>query len=203
MIRVGVVEDHPLFRAALTDMLQKQGFAVVFVAGTIVDAREALGHHRVDVVLLDLGLPDGSGLELIDVVRTDVADEFAPRFVVLSSFDDAKTVSSVERSGCDGFLSKVAEPAAIAACVRAVAHGKRVFEWCPREHAAAPEGPVLTEREAECLTLAAEGMTNVGIAAVLGVSSETVKTHMAAVRLKLGASDRAQSVAIAVRRGIL
>lgn len=204
MTRVAIVEDHPLFHAALTAMLAKQGFEVVFVATTVAEARTLLGEHVVDVVLLDLGLPDGSGLELVrERLGCDVHREGGPRYVVLSSFDDGRSMASVERSGCEGFVSKLAEPSAIAACVRAVARGERVFDWRPGQVTSDGVAAVLTERESACLALTAEGMTNAEIASVLGVSSETVKTHMAAIRAKLGANDRAHAVAIAVRRGLL
>jgi DNA-binding NarL/FixJ family response regulator len=147
-------------------------------------------------------LPDGSGLDLaadamIQANKTDV-----PRFVVLSSREEASWIAEAKRVNCSGYIAKSAPPHRIAAIVRAVARGERVFEIRGVASGMSAE-PTLTSRELSCLALVAEGLTNREIAEVLGVTSETIKSHLSVVREKLGASDRAQAVAIGVRRGLV
>lgn len=180
-------------------MLSAERFDVAFSVGSLADARIALKQRSIDVLLLDLTLPDGYGLELCRMSETWSGD---PRVIVLTSADDADALAGAQRAGCAGFLSKASDPGTIAAAVRAVANGERMFDLrsISREFGSSVE---LSPRERACLALVAEGLSNRSIAELLGVSPETVKTHLAVVRDKLGAADRAQAVAIAVRRGLL
>ena len=195
-LNVGIVEDHPLFRRALERLLEAQGWCVVFAEGTLADARSALQRSEVDVVLLDVALPDGSGYEMIESAPEKVG------FLVVTSQDDGASAAAAERAGATGFVSKLADDGAIAAAVRDVAAGRRTY--APRLVVAetpARDGDVLTQRERECLVLIAEGMTNREIASILGIGIETVKTHVASILLKSKASDRAHAIAHAFRVG--
>jgi DNA-binding NarL/FixJ family response regulator len=196
-LRVGVVEDHPLFRRALERLVLAQGWTLAFACEDLESARAALRSSGADVVVLDLQLPDGSGLELIDSV--------GPPFLVVSSWDDVATVKEVERAGGRGLVSKAAEDGAIAAAIRDVVSGRTAFAPPKASTSTGTAGAssVLTGRELECLVLVAEGLSNREIADVLGIGTETVKSHVGAILQKLMAKDRAQAVAFAVRRGLI
>lgn len=196
-VRVGVVEDHPLFRRALERLIQAQGWTLVFACEDLASARAALRGTEVDVVVLDLQLPDGSGLDLLGTS--------GPPFLVISSWDDAATVKEVERAGGRGLVSKAAEDGAIAAAIRDVVAGRTAFARPRPASSTGPtaSAPILSGRELECLVLVAEGLSNREIADVLGIGIETVKSHVGAILQKLAAKDRAQAVAFAVRRGLI
>ena len=203
MTRVGVVEDHPVLARALRQLLEDASFTVSFVSGTVAEARTALAQCDVDIVLLDIALPDGTGYELLGEVEDSTARR--PQFIVLSSSDDAAAVGSAERAGARGFISKVATPGHIVAAVRDVASGKVAFDLRVDRPRGEPResDEMLSPREVACLALVAEGLSNREVGEVLGISGETVKTHLDSVRAKLGAADRAQAVALGVRRGYI
>ena len=199
VLRIGVVEDHPLFRRALERLVLAQGWSLAFSCEDLESARAALRTIGADIVVLDLQLPDGSGLELLGP-----AD--GSRFLVVSSWDDAATVKEVERAGGRGLVSKSAEDGAIAAAIRDVAAGRTAFAPPRPPTGGAGVGgasPVLSGRELECLVLVAEGLSNREIGEVLGIGTETVKSHVGAILQKLAAKDRAQAVAFAFRRGLI
>lgn len=199
MTRVGIVEDHPLFGDALRRVLTDSGFEVVFHVASVAAGADALRLHSPDVVLLDLSLPDGDGLEL---PRRFGAEFIArPVWIVLSSFDDVRRANAARAAGCRGFLSKTQHVEHIVAAIRETLSGEEVIEPRAKQLVGEVRGP--TERELACLALVAEGFTNRDIAQALGVSAETVKTLLSNVRDKLGAADRAQAVALAYERGLL
>ncbi|MFN2321894.1 MAG: LuxR C-terminal-related transcriptional regulator [Trueperaceae bacterium] len=196
-LSVGVVEDHPLFRRALERLVHAQGWSLVFSCEDLESAGAALRTSGPDVVVLDLQLPDGSGLELLGAAG-------GTRFLVVSSWDDVATVKEVERAGGRGLVSKSAEDGAIAAAIRDVAAGRTAFAPARQPAAGATEASaVLSGRELECLVLVAEGLSNREIGDVLGIGTETVKSHVGAILQKLAAKDRAQAVAFAFRRGLI
>ena len=206
MIRVVVVDDHPIVRQGLVATLDDEpDFEVVGAAGSAEDALALVHEHGPDVVLLDLELPGLSGVEAIPLLLTASA---ATRILVFTAYDTDERVLTAIRAGAKGYLLKGASVAEIARAVRTVASGGSALE--PQVAAklvaaiGAPRGAgPLTTREREVLRLIAEGRPGKQIAQTLGISERTVKFHTAALIRKLGADNRAQAVALAAQRGLL
>ncbi|GAA3109157.1 response regulator [Streptosporangium carneum] len=209
MIRVLIVDDHPVVRQGLRTFLDLQDD--LDVVGEAADGAEAVALTESlgpDVLLLDLKMPvlDGHGTLLRLRERG-----LSPRVLVLTSIGDRQDVAPAMRAGAAGFLYKDVEPAALVQAIRAV-HGGQVLlaaeaaEAMLSGPAPAPEatGHVtpLTEREREVLTLIASGRSNREIARELSVAEKTVKTHVSNVLMKLGVQDRTQAALYAVRHGL-
>jgi DNA-binding NarL/FixJ family response regulator len=210
-IRVLVVDDHPLFldgvKAALT------GADDVEVVGEAHDARGAVARAaelEPDVVLLDVGLPDGSG---IDVTREILAAQPAVRVLIMTMSDEDETVVSAMRAGARGYVVKGAGRADLLGGIRTVAGGGAVFSPAVADrlgvffgslatlpgHAAFPQ---LTEREREVLDLVARGYDNRRIARELFLSDKTVRNHVSNVFAKLEVETRAEAVVRARNGGL-
>jgi DNA-binding NarL/FixJ family response regulator len=206
MINVVIVEDHPLFRDGLRAALaESPDVEVTHAVGSLAEARPVVA--AADVVLLDLGLPDGSGLDLLSSLR------HAPRpaVIVLTMNDDRATVLTAVRAGARGYLLKGAGRAEITDAVRRAAQGGISFDAGPSEvllaAASGPESdPVaalgLTPREGDVLRLLAAGLTNEAIARRLGVAQKTVRNQVSAVFTKLGVDNRAAAAERADRAGL-
>jgi DNA-binding NarL/FixJ family response regulator len=195
-IRAVVVEDHPVYRDGLELALgQSPDIELVGSAGTLLEAHELMRSHEVDVVLLDVGLPDGSGLDLISTLR---ARRSETAIVVLTMNDDPEVILSAVRAGARGYLLKGAGRDEIVDGVRRAASGGAVFNKGAADvviqavHAdpapAARAG--LTLREIDVLRLVADGLGNAVIAQRLGVSAKTVRNQVSAILTKLGVPDR-------------
>lgn len=210
-IRLLLVEDHPMFRAGLTATLQLAGDVIV-VAST-ASAEEALQlvvEHRPDVVVLDIGLPDGNGMSVVPRILTNAPD---CRILMLTTYDDDATVYAALRAGARGYVIKNADAEEIVRAVRTVASGAghfspTVVERITRHLASggrssdASPFPQLTRREREILTLMAEGRGNTYIADHFVLSLKTVRNHVSNVMTKIGASSRAEAVAKARNAGL-
>ena len=199
--RVVLVDDHALFRAGVRAELE--GLVdVVGDAATVADAVALIRETSPDVVLLDVHMPDGGGLE---VLRQVAADPGAPQFLALSVSDAAEDVIAVIRAGARGYVTKTISGAALADAVRRVHEGDAVFS--PRlagfvldafaGTSSAPPKPEhdaeldqLTPREREVLQHIARGYLYKEIALRLGISAKTVEAHVSAVLRKLQLSTR-------------
>lgn len=197
-IRILLVDDHAIVRAGLRLVLQSaEDFEVVGEADTAAAAVATVERDHPDVVLLDINLPDGSGLEVAERVR-DLAPE--TRILVLSVHDDLEVVKESVRIGAHGFLRKDTTPADLRAAIRAVHSGDAFFsppvarrltdmlrEGMPTPAPAASVAllELLTAREREVLVGIAEGLLNKEIAARLGISVRTVESHRDSLMRKL------------------
>ena len=207
MIRVLVVDDHPIVRQGLVSVLSdEEDLEVVGEAGS---GREAIGlaaRLRPDVVLLDLEMDDVDGIEAIPQLR---AAHPAVEVLVFTAYDTDERVLGAIRAGARGYLLKGASADEIARGIRSVASGGSYLE--PRvaskvlAEVSAPRRPgsTLSEREREVLRLVADGLPTKQIAASLSISERTVKFHVNSIFHKLGADNRAQAVALAAQRGLL
>ncbi|RZQ62732.1 response regulator [Amycolatopsis suaedae] len=209
-VRVLVVDDHPLFRFGLCTMLGAEPvIEVVGEASSGALAVEAAESLRPDVVVMDLHLPDISGVEAAGRI---VAAVPGAGVLMLTMADDSESVFAAMRAGARGYLLKDAEPEEIIRAVRAVGRREAIFgpDVANRvlsffSSPAPPTDPVfpeLTSREREVLGLVAEGRSNSAIAQSLSLSPKTVRNHISSVFSKLQVADRAQAIVRARQAGL-
>ncbi|HZG93559.1 MAG TPA: response regulator transcription factor [Mycobacteriales bacterium] len=202
-----VVDDHPLVRESMVTRLRAMGARDVIEAASIAEARARAAAGARDVCVLDLGLPDGSGLELL----ADLRAAGWTKLIVLSAADDPYSVRSAFVAGAQGYLLKSASPHVVVDGVRRVLDGGVYADPSVASLLAAGlrGGPVgegineLSGREVEVLKLVADGQSNKQIGELLGLSALTVKSHLARIARKLGTGDRAEMVALAMRAGVI
>jgi DNA-binding NarL/FixJ family response regulator len=206
-IRVLIADDHPLFRAGLTGLLTAAPDTVLAgTAATGTEAVEVARQTQPDVVLMDLHMP---GLNGIEATRHIVADNPHIAVVVLTMFDDDDSVFAALRAGAHGYLLKGANHEQIRRAVHAAADGEAIFgaglaARVPTYLAQAPPGPeTLSARERELVTLVAQGLTNVQIAAKLYISVRTVGSHLDRIRDKTGCRRRSDLTRLALRAGLV
>jgi DNA-binding NarL/FixJ family response regulator len=193
MIRVLVVDDHPLFRDGLAGLLATVDD--VEVVGAVDDGQTAVRQSAElapDVVLMDLNMPGLPGLEAI---RRIVAQRPAPAVLVLTMVDDDDTVTAALQVGARGYLLKGAVQEEVLAALRTVAGGGVVFGAGAAQRVLSGQRRIgeLTPREAEVLALVADGRSNAEIARTLGLSLKTVQNHVSNVLTKLQVRDRTQA----------
>jgi DNA-binding NarL/FixJ family response regulator len=202
-IRIVLVDDHPIVRDGLRGMCEaERGFEVV---GEAADGERAVQvAHAVtpDVVLMDLRMPGGGGVEAITRMREL---GIAARVLVLTTYDTDHDIAASIDAGATGYLLKDSPREELVGAIRAAAAGRSVLSpaIAGRADRRTPAGGELTVRELAVLTLVAEGRPNRDVAAELFVSEATVKTHLRHVYDKLGVPDRAAAVAAAYRKGLL
>ncbi|MDX3228752.1 response regulator transcription factor [Streptomyces sp. ME19-01-6] len=208
IITLLIVDDHPVVRNGLRGMFASDpGFDVLGEAGGGVEGVGLALRLDPDVVLMDLRMPDGSGVEAIAELTRRGA---RAKVLVLTTYDtDADTIPAIE-AGATGYLLKDAPRDELFTAVRAAAEGRTVLSPAVASRLvsavrkpAAPVGAVLSAREREVLELVAKGTPNREIARELFISEATVKTHLTHLYGKLGVKDRAAAVAVAYDRGIL
>jgi DNA-binding NarL/FixJ family response regulator len=203
-----VVDDHPLIRESMAGRLRSMGAAEVVEAATAGEARaRAHASGPRELCVLDLGLPDGTGLDLL----ADLRAAGWPRLVVLSAADDPYSVRAAFVAGAQGYLLKSASSTVVVDGVRRVLAGGVYADPSVASLLAAGlrGGPVdsgvseLSGREIEVLRLVADGQSNKQIGDELTLSALTVKSHLARIARKLGTGDRAEMVAMAMRAGVI
>ncbi|MFF7755075.1 response regulator [Streptomyces sp. NPDC007971] len=203
-----IADDHPVVRDGLRGMFDSApGFTVLGEAANGVEAVDRAATLDPDVILMDLRMPGGSG---VDAIRELTSRGARARVLVLTTYDtDSDTLPAIE-AGATGYLLKDAPRDELFTAVRAAAEGRTVLSPAvasrlvdavrsPRQPGAEP----LSAREREVLVLVARGTSNREIARELFISEATVKTHLTHLYAKLGVKDRAAAVAVAYDRGIL
>jgi DNA-binding NarL/FixJ family response regulator len=205
MIRIIVVDDHPVVREGLVATLSdEKEFKVVGAVGSAEDALPLVGAQRPDVILLDLELPAQSGLEAIPKLRTARPQS---KILILTAYDTDERVIGALQAGAQGYLLKGASLEEIARAIRAVHAGGSYLDPRIAAKVVGALNPhartALSEREREVLRLVAGGQANKQIARTLGITERTVKFHVTSILTKLGAENRAQAVALATQRGLL
>ncbi|MET7469726.1 response regulator [Micromonospora sp. NPDC005686] len=211
-VRVMVVDDHPMWREGVARDLTEAGHQVVATSGEGRQAVRVAAAARPDLVVLDLQLPDISGVEVIRGLRAALPDV---RVLMLSASGEPQGVLDAVKAGATGYLVKSAAPAEFLDAVRRTAAGEPVFtpglaglvlgEY--RRLAAAPpdpddDAPRLTERETEVLRLVAKGLSYKQIADRLGLSHRTVQNHVQNTLGKLQLHNRVELTRYAIERGL-
>jgi DNA-binding NarL/FixJ family response regulator len=201
-IRILTVDDHQLLREGIAAVIDGQEDMIL--AGQASNGREAIESFqrlRPDVTLMDLRMPDMSGIEAIIAIRTEFP---SARIIVLTTYaGDAQAAAALKAGAC-GYLLKNLVRTELLETIRAVHAGKRrIPPEIATEIAEHVADDALTDREVEVLRRVAAGKSNKLIAAELDISEGTVKTHMKSILPKLDASDRTHAVMIALKRGIL
>lgn len=201
-IRVFSVDDHPLLREGIAAMINSQpDMTLVAQAATGGESILKFREHVPDVTLMDLRLPDMSGIDALIAIRTEQPDA---RVIMLTTFEGDVEIQRALQAGARGYLLKSMPPDEIVDAIRQVHAGKKRVPAEVAAHLAEHlSDEALTEREIDVLRHLAGGNRNKDIAERLFISEETVKVHVKHIMEKLGASDRTQAVAIAVRRGII
>jgi DNA-binding NarL/FixJ family response regulator len=201
-IRVMVVDDHPLVRMGVAAMIKHQvDMELVGEAGTVEEAVALYSQKRTDVVLLDLRLPDASGVTAIQRIQ---ALDPAARVVVLTTYEGDEDISRAMRAGAKGYLIKGMPHTAVLQALRKVYAGQR-FVPPAIANALLRRIPslVLTDREQDVLKLIFQGCSNPEIAERLNIRETTVKTHVRVVLTKLNVEDRTSAVVEALKRGLI
>ena len=205
MIRIAVVDDHPVVRDGVAANLAAHDD--IEIAGTGASARDAIAlaaSSVADVMILDLELPDRSGLDLIAELKSLAA---SLRIIIFSAYAGEERVLRAFENGADSYVLKGTPSDDLVDTVRGVARGEaRIPPDIAAQLARAtrvPRGGRLTEREREILRHVSDGLSNRTIAERLGIAERTVKFHLSGILARLGAGSRSEAVAIARRSGLL
>ena len=208
-LRLLVVDDHEVVRQGLVAMLSRRpNFQVVAEAGTVAEAIEAARRFQPELVIMDVRLPDGSGIEACREIRAELP---ATRVVILTSYPDEEAVFSAIVAGASGYLLKQVRARDLVAALEAVGRGESLLDPAVTEKVlervrriatggATDELAQLTSQEQKILLLVAEGKTNKEIASEVFLSDKTVKNYVSSILSKLNLQRRAQAAAYLAKR---
>jgi DNA-binding NarL/FixJ family response regulator len=210
-MRLVVVDDHEVVRQGLVALLDRRHeFSVVAEAGTVAESLAVTRRHRPDLVVMDVRLPDGSGIEACRDIRAEMPET---RVVMLTSYPDEEAVLSAILAGASGYLLKQIRGRDLVAALEAIGRGESLLDPAVTERVldrvrrAASGGEHdeladLTAQERKILLLVAEGKTNKEIAAEVFLSDKTVKNYVSSILSKLNLQRRAQAAAFVARHGL-
>jgi DNA-binding NarL/FixJ family response regulator len=206
-----IVDDHEVVRQGLVALLDRRdGFEVVAEAGTVAEAIEGARRHEPDIVVMDVRLPDGSGIEACREIRGELP---GTRVVMLTSYPDEEAVLSAIVAGAAGYLLKQIRARDLVSALEAVGRGESLLDPAVTEKvlervrriatgAQTDELAALTPQEQKILMLVAEGKTNKEIAADVFLSDKTVKNYVSSILSKLNLERRAQAAAYVAKHRV-
>ena len=202
---VVLVDDHDLIRQGLARAFERHSdFSVVGEAGSVAEGRQLVAATKPSVVVTDVRLPDGTGLDLVRSLRKDSPEM---GIVVLTMYAGDEQLFEALEAGASAFVAKDAPSDDVVAAARHATVSPRSFTAANLADAMrrrmTPSGPQLSPREHQVLQLLAEGLGVAAIARQLFVSESTAKTHISKIYEKLGAANRAQAIMNAIRAGLL
>ena len=201
-IRIMTVDDHPLIREGIAALIANQkDMSLVAAASDGHDAIEKFRAHRPDVTLMDLQMPDMSGIDAIIAIRNEFPDA---RIIVLTTYAGDALCQRALKAGAQAYILKGNVRKDLLDTIRTVRVGKKFIQAeVVAELAGHAVDDALTEREIKVLSLIAAGNSNKLIADQLSISEETVKGHVKSILSKLGANDRTHAVTLGLKRGII
>lgn len=208
-IRVLLADDHVIVRAGIRQFLEvNEDIRVIAETGNGKEACQLIDQQRPDVAVLDIQMPEMSGIEVARWLRSR---KIPVGILILTAYDDAPYVQAVLQAGANGYVLKTAQPEEIVQGVRDVFKGKTVLDAALASRLIRDMQPhdeyvpveALTARELEILTLTARGFTNKAIAAQLNISDRTVQNHLANIFAKLHAASRTEAVMRAVAQHLI
>lgn len=202
LIRILVVDDHPLLRAGVAALIGTQGdMELVAEASTGREAIEKFSRLRPDITLLDLQMPEMSGIDALIAIRTEWS---SAKVIVLTTYGGDALAERALKAGAQAYVLKALVGEELLETIRAVHRGhKRIHPAVAAQLASHLGEETLSSREVQVLTLVAAGNSNKSVAARLAISEDTAKAHVASIIAKLGANDRTHAVTLARERGIL
>ncbi len=206
MIRLVVVDDHPVVRHGLVSLLgYKKDLQVVGEAANGPDAVKVVLEQKPDVTLLDLRLPGLSGIDVMKQVRAQMPEA---RFLILTTYDTDEYIVPALSNGAQGYLLKDASPDELVCAIHSIAEGKAALQpgiaaRFLENIAGQKTNEDLSERELEVLQLLVSGASNKAIAAQMNLSENTIRSHLSHIFIKLDVQSRGEAVSIALQRGLV
>jgi two-component system NarL family response regulator len=202
MIRILIADDHELFREGLRVVLDlRPDFEVVAEASNVAETIAAHREYQPDLTLLDLQMPDGTGIDALTSIRIDRPDA---RVLMLTTYDGDEDIFRAMAAGASGYLLKSIPSVQLEAAVRAVIEGRKYLPPAVAERLAERAAfQELTARELEVLALITRGLSNKDVARVLAASEFTIKAHVRNILAKLGVETRTEAAILAVQRGLV
>lgn len=202
MIRILIADDHELFREGLRVVLDlRPDFEVVSEAANVAETVAAHARCQPDLTLLDLQMPDGTGIDALKIIRKAQPDA---RVLMLTTYDGDEDIHRAMAAGASGYLLKSIPSIQLEAAVRAVIEGRQYLPPAVAERLAERAAfQVLTARELEILALIARGLSNKDVARVLVANEFTVKAHVRNILAKFGVETRTEAAILAVQRGLV
>ena len=197
-----IVDDHALIRRGLSDLIRyEKDLAVVGEACDGASAVEAAARLRPDVVVMDLVMPKVDGVEATRRIKAAMPET---KVMILTTFGTSDGIIHALEAGAKGAIMKNVEFPELVAAIRSIASGDKVISpEIQRILESNPPVPTLSPRQAEILESIVRGLSNIDIAKQLGISLDMVKEHVSALFLKIGAANRTEAVAIALRKHLL
>ena len=195
-MKILIVDDHELIRAGLSDALTKNGFEIIGEASSVAQALAMLNQYKPEITLVDINLGASSGIELIEQA---IASKSGSKFIVVTMHDDTATLETAKKAGATAFVTKSAPVESLIEVIEKIAAGiNGFFKAGEIKTSISKKDFQLTARELEVLALLPTGATASAIGSMLFLSEATVKTHLANIYRKLGATNRAQAVSIGI-----
>lgn len=200
-MKIILIDDHALIRAAMISALAGSRFEVVAQASSVSEALAMINTHKPDIALVDINLGSATGIELI---KTAIKSGASCKFVVLTMHDDEQMLEEVKSAGAQAFITKGAPVEQVIQLLDAVADGADKFLKVGEIKARPIQKDfALSKRESEVLRLLPTGATATAIGGLLFLTEATIKTHLASIYRKLGAANRAQAVSIALENKLV